>query len=616
MKKKDQVIIMGKPSFKKRFRYWLDRRMAKGTASMVKLLLIMVLTAVIFVTILVVTFHLQKDSKPIIAIFWDNLRSAMSSSFPSSDSGSLLYIVLYTLLGLTGMVFTGMLIGIFSSAMRGKVIALQEDNPEIIEKGHTVILGFRIGEYALLNELIKSTEGERRTIVVVEDMKRQDMEQAIRNNVNVPRNIRLISIKADTTSPNALACCAIPDCSMLVLHTVDKGRTIKTLLAIEVLLMNSDKRPVIVASVDSKEEIFSKETLKERGISMLYSGNVIARIIAHSATQTGIYEALLDMIDYDNFEFYFESGKELAGMPFGKAMLAAKKAIIVGLYRNDKAIINPDKSETILEDDVLIVFEEEPGDLMVENIDDIAIPESKPLPVSEPIEEIAILGINQSILTILNELPDNIRQIKLIGINSHDKETYIPKDLELSSELIYDSRNTNKDLILAEMLKNTKHLCILADHKKKEEEADTDTMIRIIRLRNIKKRFNLNFTITAEMRCENNRNLITSKENEDFVVATDLSSMMLAQITNDIRRTEVFTELLDEIGSEAYMKSIKDLGLVAKKYTYSELQSSLYAYDYILIGIKKANEKFKVLTNTNDLIELDENDSIIIIGEE
>ena len=173
---------MGKPSFKKRFRYWLDRRMAKGTASMVKLLLIMVLTAVIFVTILVVTFHLQKDSKPIIAIFWDNLRSAMSSSFPSSDSGSLLYIVLYTLLGLTGMVFTGMLIGIFSSAMRGKVIALQEDNPEIIEKGHTVILGFRIGEYALLNELIKSTEGERRTIVVVEDMKRQDMEQAIRNN--------------------------------------------------------------------------------------------------------------------------------------------------------------------------------------------------------------------------------------------------------------------------------------------------------------------------------------------------------------------------------------------------------------------------------------------------
>lgn len=610
------MIIISKPSFRKRFRYWLDLRMAKGTASMVKLLLFMVLTAVIFVTVLVVTFHLQKEGKPVIAVFWDNLRSAMSSSFPSSDSGSLLYIVLYTLLGLTGMVFTGMLIGIFSSAMRGKVIALQEDNPEIIEKGHTVILGFRIGEYALLNELIKSTEGARRTIVVVEDMKRQDMEQAIRKNVNVPRNIRLTSIKADTTSPNALACCAIPDCSMLVLHTGDKGRTIKTLLAIEVLLMNSEKRPVIVASVDSREEIFSKEMLKERGISMLHSGNVIARIIAHSATQTGIYEALLDMIDYDNFEFYFESGKELAGMPFGKAVLAARKAVIVGIYRNDKVIINPCKNEIILEDDVLIVFEEEPGDLIVKDVNDIVIPESKPLPPSEPIEEIAIFGINQSILTILNELPDNIRQIKLIGINSHDKENYIPEDLELSSELICDYRNTNKDLILADMLKNTRHLCILADHKKKEEEADTDTMIRIIRLRNIRKRFNLDFTVTAEMRCESNRNLISSRENEDFVVATDLSSMMLAQITNDIRRTEVFTELLDETGSEAYLKSIKDLGLTAGEYAYSELQSALYAYDYILIGIRKANEKFKVLTDTDEMIELGDNDSLIIIGEE
>ena len=107
--------------------------MASGTASMVKLLLTLVLTAVIFVTALVLLFHLQADGKSAIAVFWDNLRSAMSSSFPSSDSGSLLYILLYTLLGLTGMVFTGMLIGIFSSTIRGRIIALQEENPEIIE---------------------------------------------------------------------------------------------------------------------------------------------------------------------------------------------------------------------------------------------------------------------------------------------------------------------------------------------------------------------------------------------------------------------------------------------------------------------------------------------------
>ena len=168
-----------KISLKKRLRYWIDDKMSKGTASMIKLLLFTVLSVVIVVTALVMAFHLGGEGRSVIAVFWDNLRSAMSSSFPASNAGSLLYIVLYTLLGLTGMIFTGMLVGIFSSTMRGKIIALQKENPEIIESGHSVILGFRMGEFALLSEMIAAAGTEKRTIVVVENMDREDMEQAI-----------------------------------------------------------------------------------------------------------------------------------------------------------------------------------------------------------------------------------------------------------------------------------------------------------------------------------------------------------------------------------------------------------------------------------------------------
>ena len=52
-----------KTSLKKRFRYWLDFRMAKGTASMVKLLLTTVLSSVTIVTILVLVFNLYKEGK-------------------------------------------------------------------------------------------------------------------------------------------------------------------------------------------------------------------------------------------------------------------------------------------------------------------------------------------------------------------------------------------------------------------------------------------------------------------------------------------------------------------------------------------------------------------------
>ncbi|MCR5448184.1 MAG: hypothetical protein K6F23_02205 [Solobacterium sp.] len=607
---------MRKVTLRQKIRYWLDYRMASGTASMVKLLLTLVLTAVVFVTALVLLFNLQAEGKSVIAIFWDNLRSAMSSSFPSSDSGSLLYIVLYTLLGLTGMVFTGMLIGIFSSTIRGRIIALQEENPEIIEENHTVILGFRSGEYALLKEMIKSTWKDRRTIVIVEDMERQDMEQAIRKNVAVPNNIRLITIKGDTTSPNDLRCCAIPDCSTLVVNTRNRGRTIKTLLAAEILMMGSSRRPRIVASVDSNTRVFSREMMKESGITMLYSGDIVARIIARSTTQTGIFEALLDMIDFDNYEFYFERRPETAGLPFGSVVLSGRKGIVTGLFRNERALINPAPDTIIKENDILITFEEDPGDLILEDLQESRIPSEFIEIPSKPIEEVVIFGINSSILTIMQELPDNIQRIKLIGVSQQDKAAFIPENEKFVSELTADFRSTEYDRNLLDMVRDASHVCILSDHRKKEEDSDTETMLRIIRLRNIKKKYKWSFTITAEMRCENNRDLINMEDSEDFIVATDLSSMMLSQISADVRRAPVFNELLSEEGSEAYMKPASEMALAGVEMTYKELLKYVYARGGILMGIRTKDNPFKIIAGSVLPIKIAENDRLIMIGKE
>lgn len=599
---------------KKRFRYWLDLRMAKGTASMVKLLLIMVLGAVVFVTVLIILFDIY-DDKSIAALLWDNLRSAMSSSFPASDSGSLLHIILYTVLGLTGMIFTGMLIGIFSSAMRGKIIALQKDNPDIVEVNHTVVLGFRFGEYALLSEMIKAAEEEKRSIVIVDNYERTDMEQAIKENIDVPRNIRLTVINADTTNSNALKCCSLATSRAIVINTREKGKTIKTMLAIEKLI-DENKRPKIIASIEANDEVFSDEILKEKGITMLHSGNAAARIIAHSITQTGIYDALLDMIDFDNYEFYFEDKKEIVGLEFGKVTLSARKGIVVGIYRDNKALINPDKDMVIKKGDILITFEEEPGDLNFINLDnDDYLEEFNPIPL-KAIPELTIFGINEKINTILHELPDNVENIRIVSTNSKDKETFIPNDEEFVSNIIYDNRNYHDEEILFDIVKNSKHVCILADSHKKDEEADTNTMVSIIKLRNIKKRFNLPFTITAEMKRENNRNLIYSKNSEDFVVASDLSSMMLAQITTDTRRADVFNELLDEEGSEAYLKTASEFNVSNIELKYSKLQRIVYSFGYILIGIKKTNESFKIIRDYNQNIELKDDDQLVVIGEE
>ncbi len=588
--------------------------MSKGTASMIKLLLITVLSVVVIVTALVVAFDLHADGKSIIAVFWDNLRSAMSSSFPASNSGSFLYIVLYTMLGLTGMLFTGMLVGIFSSSMRGKIIALQKENPEIIETGHKVILGFRMGEYALLSEMIAAAENEKMTIVVVENMDREEMEQAIRKNVKIPKNVRITVIKGDPTVPNSLMCCAIPDCSVLVINTRDRGRTVKTMLAVEIILMNSEKRPRIVAAVDSNITIFPKTTLRAKGIAMLHSGDVVARIMAHAATQTGIYEAFMDIIDFDNCEFYFEDAAPLEGLVFGAAVLAASNGTVTGIYRNGDVLLNPAPDTLLQKDDLLVVFEEGPGSVSFAEPAAATMPELKTAKPLESIPELVIFGVNTAAATIIRELPDNVEKIKLIGLTPSEKEACIPSDEEFSSEITADYRNTDYEYVLTSMIRNADHIIILSDRKKKEEDADTETMLRIIRIRDIRKKYDLKFTVTAEIRSENNRKLIQSEGSEDFVVATDLSSMMLAQITEDMRRVGIFNDILDEEGSEIYLKPLSDFDIEEMTLSGSELRRIMYSYGYILMGLRRADDPFKAVGGS-ETITLSESDRFIVIGE-
>ncbi len=606
---------MKKISFGKRFRYWLERNMAKGTSSMVKLLLFVVLFMAVLVTVLSLAFHVEGEGKGVLALFWDNLRAAMSTTFPASDSGSLGHIILYTLLGLTGIVFTGMLIGIFSTSMRGKLLALQKENPEILEEGHVVVLGFRTGEYALLDQLMTAAGGEKRTIVVADKMERVDMEQTIRTNMKVPRNIRLVAVNANPEVSAELECCAIPAASRVIVYTRDAGKTVKTYLAVSTLLKDAEKKPEIVTTVDADASAFPDDLLPEKGVSLLHSGNVVARIIAHAATQPGIFAAFLDMIDFDGFEFYFEGMPELYGLPFWKALLTMVNGIAVGIYRDGKTLLNPPPDTVIDRGDLLVVFEEAQGDVKLEDPWKVKRPPQEAMSPGEPIEEVVIFGINESIATVIRELPDNIARIRLAGITAADFGIYLPPGETFLPELVPDYRSTESEENLADMTKNASHLIVLSDRKKGEEEADTGTMMRIMRLRNLKKKLGLRFTITAEMRCENNRKLISESGGEDIVVASDLSAMLLAQVAEDPRRLGLFNELLDERGCEVYLKSAADFGLESGSLTVRELRRRVYACGYIPMGVQTKKKAFRVLDDDVDL-KLEEGDCLVLLGEE
>ena len=605
---------MNKNSLRKRFRYWLDRRMAKGTSGMVKLLVTTVLGSVLIVSLLVLAFGLHKDGKSFLAIFWDNFRSAMSSSFPSSESGGLLYIVLYTFLGLIGMVFTGMLIGIFSGGIRGKLLALQKNNPQIVDQGHIVILGFRYGEYALLEQLINASGRYRRTIVVAENYERTDMEDAVRQNINVPKNVRLTFIKADITNPNALECCAIPNAGSLIIHVRERGLAVKSLLAVSALLRDKEKWPRTVVSFESERSVLPTNMLDEKHIETLHTSSVVARTIARAATQTGVFEAFMDIINYQGFEFYFDPIPKAEGLTFGQAYLSCYNGTIAGLYRDGKVVLGPDPNILLQKDDLFIIFEEDRWSIELDDPKNTELPRRTSRPAVPEIPEIVIIGFNNDITTVIDELPDNIKTIKLCGLKQDEKAS-LPDDGEFASAIEADFRNINREKTLYDIVKDAPHIIVLSDRKKPAEDADTEVMLRIMKLRDIKKKYCLGFTITAEIRSENNRKLLNYEAGDDFVVATDMSSMILAQISEEPRRNALFSEFLDENGAEIYLKMPEQLGIDITDISFGDLRRQLYSMGYVLLGIKTAEKPF-IPYEKDGPAGLKPGDGLIVIGEE
>ncbi|MBQ2311030.1 MAG: hypothetical protein II185_00570, partial [Firmicutes bacterium] len=231
------------------------------------------------------------------------------------------------------------------------------------------------------------------------------------------------------------------------------------------------------------------------------------------------------------------------------------------------------------------------------------------------IPEIVVIGFSNELLTIINELPDNINKITLAGISADQRNASLPDSSEFSSEIEGDYRSLDSERVLYDVVKDAPHIIVLSDRKKSPEDADTDVIMRIMKLRDIKKKYGLGFTITAEIRCENNRKLLNYETGDDFIVATDMSSMILAQICEDPRRNALFAEFLDEEGSEIYLKTPEQLGIKTEGLTNLELRAQLYAMGYILLGFKTSEDPFIPYVKDGP-VELEPGDGLVVIGEE
>ena len=450
----------GKFNLKNRFKYWFDNRMTKGSLGFIRILIIVSVLLAILIAGIIILFHFNEEGE-VASTFWDSIATIINAWMPSFGDGSVGYVILMAIVAIAGVLFTSVLIGIITSAIEEKIDNLKKGNSMVLEKDHIVVLGFYPGEYTLLRQLILASAGKPTCVVVAEDMDREEMEESINENLDIPKNFRIVCRTVDITDPSSLEKCSVETCKTVIVSPTDDMRTIKSVLAVSALLDEKGTPEISVNAIISKNEYrFPPSIAEANNITTLETNSILAKMIAHSCTQTGLSETFREVFDFEGSEFYLIELDGIEKMKFSDLMYKVSNATPAGIYHDGKVIINPDADYKLKNGDKVLVFSEEmdsakiidtelPKNLNIDKkIVDIDIEEST---------DTVIIGHNETLPIILHELPENVSRVVLAcnGLDNEEKDEIDEVTSSRNLKVEYFKGNLHSEKTLLNLLENT-----------------------------------------------------------------------------------------------------------------------------------------------------------------
>ena len=601
--------------FRDRFKYWLDSRMSKGTISMIKF--IVIATLIVVVTISVIICLVVKDAGEFKFVLWDNLAYALNAWLPfSEDSNDFGFLALTTIVSLTGVLFTSILIGIFASAIEQKVNNLRRGNSKVLEKEHYVVLGFKPGEYTLISELILAADGLPIVIVVAEAFEKNEMEDLIRNNVDIPGNVKIICRNIDICDSQALNCCSIPECLSVIVSPMDNSRTIKVILSAMATIDDNERAGInIVATTTDKNFELPRHLQEQQHITMIYTKDVFARMIARSCSQIGISKVFEEFFDFSGSEFYSNKVANIGGKTFAEVVYSTDKAVPIGYIRDNRIVVNPEPDIELLTSDSLVYLARNQREIMV-NDADITDFELKHIePFKEKSRKLVVIGYNESFPTVISELPDSIGEI-IYARTGHIKEDLSVIQSCERSVKIYDKTVFHSE-DLRELVHDADHVILLNSTSESDvDDEDVENIMLLIKLRDLKNHYGYTYSITAEMANESSRKLVLQDNQTDYIVASNMTAMILAQLVINPELQPMFGELISNAGNELVLKPLNLLGISEGNYTIQALRMEALSRGYLLVGYVFAGKENETIINPelSETVSLKPEDYLAVVG--
>lgn len=631
------------PSFRQKFKYRFDNVMSRGTPAMVGMLFLLSLI-VVFIAGAIISaagFVQEAGTEPLSfgEAAWESLMRTLDSGTMGGDTGTgFRLVMLFVTLG--GIFVVSALIGVLSNGLEDQMDRLRKGRSQVLENNHSLVLGWSPQIFTVLNELMIANENQNNArIVVMADKDKVEMEDEIRERVEVRGKTRIICRNGSPIDPNDLEIASPHQAKSIIVLPPENNDpdtdVIKTVLAIT----NNPKRRaekyhIITQIRHAKNLPVLKLVGANDNVQAILTGDLIARIVAQTSRQSGLSVVYTELMDFGGDEIYFKHEPALTGKTYGDALLAYEDSSVLGIRKTDgRILLNPAMDFKIEADDQIFAISADDDTIRLSSPNLIQIKEasirSNSVPLKPQPEKCLILGWNRSGTTIVHELDNYVpkgSQVTVVAdvYNIEKQITAQGGKLKNQKLVVLEGETTDRDLLDKLNVQDYDHVIVLAYNTLEPQEADAKTLVTLLHLRDMAEKDETPFSIVSEMLDLRNRELAEATQVDDFIVSEHLVSLMMSQISENAELYDVFTDIFDPEGSEIYLKPISDYVALGEPVNFYTVIEAAKRRGQTAIGYRleaeagDAEKAYGVHTNPkkSGQVVFTAEDKVIVIAEE
>jgi voltage-gated potassium channel Kch len=635
-----------------RLRYGFDNSMSRGAIALIGYLGLVSIGVIFLFALILVIFRIAPagaDQPSFMEAAWLSLMRTLDSGTMGGDEGWAFRI---PMLGVTlgGIFIVSALIGVINNGIEDKIDELRKGRSFVMERDHTLILGWSPKVFTILSELVLANENRSKPrIVILAEKDKVEMEDEIRDQIGDTKNTKIICRTGSTLNLKDLEIVNPRESRSIIIlapESNDRGNpdpeVIKTILA---LTNNPDRRPEpyhIVAEIGDVRNLEVARMVGRDEVQLIATNDLISRIIVQTSRQSGLSVVYTELLDFGGDEIYFTEEPKLVGRPFGDALMAYEDSCIMGLRKRDgKILVNPPMDMPIETGDQVIAISEDDDTVKVLDgvepwetlearmgVDNAAIREATPR-APRP-ERTLILGWNTGGVAIAQELDRYVAPgsvLTVVADSEGARETVERECAELTNQKVsfVEADTTDRRALNSLGVPEYDQIILLCySDTLEEQEADARTLITLLHLRDMAEKGGHDFRIVSEMLDVRNRELAEVTQADDFIVSNKLTSLMLSQVSENKDLNAVFADLFDPEGSEIYLKAASDYVEPGHEVNFYTIAAAARRRGQVAIGyrieadLKNAEKAYGVVVNPkkSKKLMLGKKDWVIVLAED